>query len=248
MYLMDHLENRALSREFGGYHVRFPISDTAHITYANALQHGWNTALPAGECDFLFGNPPFVGMSMMDAEQQSDNRRVFLTTKLRVPRSGRLDYVACWYAMAADYMVGHPQVRAAFVSTNSITQGEQARSLGPALLTAGFHLDFAHRTFEWTSEARGRSHVHVVIIGFSYGDRARQPVLYDYETLRSTPIERTVRNINRYMSDGPNLFPDKRYRPLVAHVPPSPRRAASQQMTAISLSNSTNLKRFARIM
>jgi hypothetical protein len=88
----------------------------------------------------------------------------------------------------------------------------------------------------------------VVIIGFSYGDRARQPVLYDYETLRSTPIERTVRNINWYMSDGPNLFPDKRYRPLVAHVPPSPRRAASQQMRAISLSNSTNLKRFARII
>jgi hypothetical protein len=220
MYLIDHLENRALGREFRGYYVRFPISDTAHITHANALQRPWNTVLPAAECDFLFGNPPFVGMSRMDTEQQSDNRRVFSTTKLTVPRSGRLDYVACWYAMAADYMTGHPHMRAAFVSTNSITQGEQARSLGPALLTAGFHLDFAHRTFEWTSEARGRSHVHVVIIGLSYGNHARQPVHYDYEAPRSAPIERAVRNINWYLSDGPNLFPDKRYHPLVAHVPP----------------------------
>jgi len=219
IYLVDHLENLALSAEFGQYYARFPITDTAHITHDNALRVDWADVLPPEECTYLFGNPPFHGIAWMNAEQQEDSRRVFAETTVTVGRSGRLDYVACWYAKALDYMRGRP-IRAAYVSTNSITQGEQARSLGPALRDAGFHIDYAYRTFRWTSEARGRANVHVVIIGFSYGRTPQRKTLFDYETVNAAePVVSTPQRINWYLADGPDVFPDKRYTPLVDGLP-----------------------------
>jgi hypothetical protein len=211
MYLIDHLENLALSAEFGEYYARFPITDTAHIVNDNALRHDWGRVLPAAECDYLFGNPPFHGMAWMNEDQQEDNRRTFSEiATVAVARSGRLDYVACWYAKALDYMHDRP-TKAAFVSTNSITQGEQARSLGPALRDAGYQIDFAHRTFKWTSEARGRAQVHVVIIGFSYGRTPDRKILFDYPTVSADePVTSTPTHINWYLADGPDVFPERR--------------------------------------
>jgi len=219
MYLIDHLENLALSAKFGQYYARFPITDTAHVHNANALRLDWSDVLPAEECSYLFGNPPFHGMAWMNAEQQEDNRRVFTQATVTVSRSGRLDYVACWYAKALDYLKNRG-TKAAFVSTNSITQGEQARSLGPALRDAGYQVDFAHRTFKWTSEARGRAQVSVVIIGFSHGRTPQRKTLFDYPTATaSEPVVTTPQRVNWYLAEGPDVFPDKRYAPLLDGLP-----------------------------
>lgn len=219
IYLIDHLENLALSAAFGQYYARFPITDSAHIVIDNALRLDWANVLPPSDCDYLFGNPPFHGIAWMTEEQQEDNRRVFAAATVPVSRSGRLDYVACWYAKALDYMRAQ-RVRAAFVSTNSITQGEQARSLGPALRNAGYQIDFAHRTFRWTSEARGRANVHVVIIGFSYGRTTSRKTLFDYPDVRAEePVVTNPTHINWYLADGPDVFPEKRYVALLPGLP-----------------------------
>ena len=180
MYLMDHLENRALGREFGGYHVRFPIADTAHIHLGNALRIDWHQVLPARECSYLFGNPPFVGKKARSTEQQADMDLVFHGRR----GAGTLDYVTAWYDKAAAYIAGTDTL-VAFVSTNSIVQGEQVPILWPPLLADGLEIGFAHRTFAWTSEARGKASVHCVIIGFASGAWPGQRQIFDYATPRS---------------------------------------------------------------
>jgi hypothetical protein len=218
LYLMDHKSNLEFSRQFGQYFVRFPIPSSPHIRVANALRLDWNDLLPAKSADFVFGNPPFVGMSMMSAEQQDDNRFVFDTRDAKKFRTGRLDYVACWYEKAIVF-VGTRPIKIAFVSTNSITQGEQARGIGPMLLDRGFTIDFAHTTFAWKSEAKGKANVHCVIIGFSYGTKSKTKRLFEYETLKGPPGEIVVPNINIWLANGPNISFEKRTSTLVPGFP-----------------------------
>jgi len=203
MYLTDHLANRDLSAEIGHAYARFPIADSAHIHgTTNAITTDWDTVLPSERCSYLFGNPPFVGMAWMGEDQQADNRAAFgeLTAATGL-RTGRLDYVASWYARALPYLQ-HTAARAAFVSTNSITQGEQARTLGPLLSAYRFRIEFAHRTFKWRSDARGAAHVHVVIIGFAGPAATRRPTrLFDYPDLVRDPVERAAARINIYLAD-----------------------------------------------
>jgi hypothetical protein len=214
LYLIDHIANRDVSAEFGEHFVRFPIPAAPHIRIDNALRIRWEDVLPADQTPFVFGNPPFVGMYLMNDEQNEDNAIVFETQGLEVARSGRLDYVACWYAKAIEY-AGSRSIRFAFVSTNSLTQGEQARSLGPFLLDHGISIDFAHRTFAWSSEARGTAHVHVVIVGFSKGGQSRQKHLFEYPDLKGEPIERRVSNINFYLADAPDVAVAKHTQPFI---------------------------------
>ena len=218
LYLIDHKANLEFSKKFGQYFVRFPIPASPHIRVENALRFDWNDLLPADNADFVFGNPPFVGMSMMSKEQQEDNREVFDERDAKKFRTGRMDYVACWYEKAIDY-VGHLPTKVAYVSTNSITQGEQARGIGPRLLDRGMTIDFAHTTFAWKSEARGRANVHCVIVGFSYGEKKGTKRLFHYETLKSSPVEDNVANINIWLANGPNVTFDKRTAPLVSGFP-----------------------------
>jgi hypothetical protein len=217
MYLVDHLANLDLDKEFGMWFPSFPIRTSAHIGLGNALRMDWADLLPPEECSYLFGNPPFHGMAWMTPAQQADNRLVFSTTHAKGLRTGRLDYVACWYAKAMEYLEG-TQARIAFVSTNSLTQGEQARTMEPLLARHGFEIDFAHQTFPWTSEARGKAQVHVVIIGFSQGGRAKTKVLYEYHDGRPEPIARLTGHINFYLQ-GHATSPAKRYEPLLAGLP-----------------------------
>lgn len=224
MYLTDHLANQELSEEFGLYYARFPLKSAAHIHNKNALRIDWADVLAPERCSYLFGNPPFVGMNRMSDEQQADREATFaqlgvhLGVDVSKHRTGRLDYVASWYAKAWPYMRGH-RIRAAFVSTNSITQGEQVRSLGPLQHEAGFHIDFAHRSFRWTSEAPGAAVVTVVIVGFSENPRPRRAVLYDYADAKGDPAERQVARINWYLTDADDVYPAKRSRPLVDGLP-----------------------------
>lgn len=214
LYLIDHLENMRLSAEFGQYFARFPISESATIVNGNATRIDWNTVIPAAECTYILGNPPFVGMSLMDKEQQAD-RDVAMALVPDTERAGRLDYVCCWYAKAIDY-ARNSRTKAAFVSTNSITQGEQARSMGPMLTDNGFHIDFAHRTFAWTSEASGKAAVHVVIVGFSNGAAPAKRRLFDYPTLTSEPVLREVANINFYLVDSSTMSIGKHSAPFIS--------------------------------
>lgn len=218
MFLIDHQCNQILARAFGQAPDRLPITTAADIVVGNAITMDWNTVLPAGDDVIVLGNPPFIGMSLMNTEQQADNRRAFAAINTFGIKTGRLDYVACWYAKAIDYLQG-TQGRCAFVSTNSITQGEQARTMLPLLSQSGFAIDFAHRTFKWTSEAPGAAVVHVVVIGFSSGRGTTIGRLFDYPDVGGDAKESAASNINFYLVDAPNVAPGKRAAPWHPQLP-----------------------------
>ncbi len=173
LWLTDHQMNLAVSEEFGQYFVRLPLTKAPHIVHGNALQLDWNEVIPAARLDYLLGNPPFVGKKEQNTQQKIEVLRIFHNVK----GAGILDYVACWYRKAVDYMAAKPVIRAAFVSTNSITQGEQVSVLWPDLLQRGLKIHFAHRTFQWTSEARGKAAVHCVIYRLRPAGCGRQMAL-----------------------------------------------------------------------
>ncbi|MGH3888139.1 MAG: DNA methyltransferase [Pseudonocardiaceae bacterium] len=198
LYLVDHLENRRVSAEFGEHYIRFPIPAAPHIHVGNALRDDWNSLLPAIEYDYLFGNPPFAGQKTRAADQTADMRHVWGPAFARW-----LDHVTGWYRLAADY-IAMSSTRAAFVSTNSITQGEQVARVWRTMLDKNVKIDFAHRTFVWTSEAHGKAVVHVVIVGFSATDQKPRHAIYDYPDVKGEPVAEKVGHINPYLLDAPD--------------------------------------------
>ena len=214
LWLTDHQMNLRASEEFGQYFVRLPLKSAPHIVHANALRLDWNRVAPAKELTYLLGNPPFVGHHYQKEEQKDDQQRI--VGHLRA--NGVLDFVCNWYVRATEYMAANPAIRAAFVSTNSITQGEQAGILWPDLLQRGIKIHFAHRTFQWSSEARGKAAVHCVIVGFGLTEVAEK-WLFDYDHPKSEPHAVRAANINPYLVDGPNVVISNRSTPL-CQVPP----------------------------
>jgi hypothetical protein len=196
MWLMDHQMNTRLSEAFGQYFVRLPLRKSAHVTLGNALRLDWSTLLPPDQCSYVLGNPPFVGKKEQDAIQKADMVHIWGALK----GSGNLDYVTCWYRKAADY-IRDAGIQCAFVSTNSITQGEQVGVLWSELFNRRIKIHFAHRTFQWQSEARGKAHVHVVIIGFAAFDTPSKSI-YEYHDLKGNPTVVAVSNINPYLLPG----------------------------------------------
>ena len=209
MWLMDHQMNLRVSEEFGQYFSRLPLTKSAAIVHANALQRDWREIVPPRELSYILGNPPFGGKKEQSAEQKADMERIFAYVK----GAGVLDFVAAWYRQAADYMAENPAIKAAFVSTNSITQGEQVAVLWTDLLQRGVKIHFAHRTFQWSSEARGKAAVHCVIIGFALHDAVEKRI-FDYETVQSEPHEIRANNINPYLVDAPDVILSKRNSPI----------------------------------
>lgn len=208
MWLMDHQMNQRLSEEFGEYFVRLPLRSSPHIHHGNALATDWNEVLPAAECTHVMGNPPFIGAKYQSKEQRAEIAEVSGNLK----SCGLLDYVTGWYFNATDYTTdSHAPI--AFVSTNSISQGEQVGVLWGELLSRGVTIDFAHRTFAWDSEARGKAHVHVVIVGFGH-EEVKEKRLFDYETLRGEPSGSVVSNIAPYLVEGPDVAVTNRSKPL----------------------------------
>lgn len=203
MWMMDHIMNNELSLEFGLIYVRIPLRSSPSILQGNAAELDWSQILPSSDCSFICGNPPYAGKKEQSPSQKRDMNRVWCQAQ----DSGVLDYVSLWFRKAAMYMSG-TSIRAAFVATNSITQGEQVAPLWAPLIEVGIAITFAHRTFCWTSEARGRAHVHVVIIGFSY-DRVNRPLLFEYDDLLGDPMLREVARINPYLIDAPHLVVTK---------------------------------------
>ncbi len=171
-----------------------PLKSYNNIKEGNALRMDWNEVVPASELNYIMGNPPFVGLSLRTDQQQEDMSSVFEDNN----RAGRLDYVAAWYKIASQYIV-NTSVECAFVSTNSITQGEQVPILwGDLLCDKGMVINFAYQTFKWSSEASDKAAVHCVIIGFSYTPRKEKKLF-------TSGNMRIAQNINGYLVDAPNV-------------------------------------------
>jgi hypothetical protein len=209
MWFMEHIMNTELSYAFGRYFISLPLIHSAQILHANSLRTDWKQFLPPTDNVVVLGNPPFIGKHYQSAEQKTD-----IADVLGEIRNGRsLDYVCCWYVKAASYTAG-TKARCAFVSTNSITQGEQVGALWPHLFSRyGVTIAFAHRTFAWQSEARGKAHVHVVIIGFGNAKDGSK-VLFEYEADPSVPTSVGVANISPYLIDGTHQVAISRTKPI----------------------------------
>jgi hypothetical protein len=206
LWLMDHQMNVIATERFGKYFVRLPLQKSAKIVHDNALRIDWNDVLPKKKCSYILGNPPFVGAKYQDAVQKEDAKLVLG----KIPHAGLLDYVTCWYFTAAEY-IQQTNIQVGFVSTNSITQGEQVGVLWSELFKRGIKINFAYTTFVWTSEAKGKAHVHCVIIGFSLDERPKKQ-LFDEEKGKITV--RDVQNISPYLIDAPNILITNRSSPL----------------------------------
>ncbi len=180
-----------------------PLKSYVNIVEGNALRLDWEDVVPKDKLNYIMGNPPFVGARLMGADQKADVNAVFPGWK----NVGNLDYVCCWYKKAAELMVD-TCVRAALVSTNSVTQGECVALLWKPLFELGVHIDFAHRTFRWDSEASVKAHVHCVIVGFSLAPNDAPRIIY------TDNRPQTVSQINGYLVDAESIFVESRNKPL----------------------------------
>lgn len=183
-----------------------PLHDSGNIVCANALRYDWNELLPGGECDYVMGNPPFIGhVARKTNPTLSEDMGIIWGSATK-----DIDYSTCWYKKAAEYL-SKPTAQFALVSTNSITQGIQPPELFPALNNLGWRIRFAHRTFGWDAQSTDMAHVHVVIIGMDKAnDATTPPTLYTYQKLDSDPESIHPRHINGYLLDGPDAYVKKR--------------------------------------
>ena len=186
-----------------------PLKTNAYIIEGNALRMDWNRVVPASELNYIMGNPPFVGYSNQSVEQKQDMLSVYVDEKNKPYKTaGKIDYVSGWYFKASAY-IQNTTIRCAFVSTNSITQGEQVASVWKPLYERfNIHIDFAWRTFKWDSESTEKAAVHVVIIGFSSADNEKIKCLFEGSSYKK------AQNINPYLTDSVNVFIEKRTTPL----------------------------------
>ena len=196
LWMMDHIMNNHLSLEFGQTYVRIPLDTSPHIIHGDALEEEWADLLKPEKCSFVFGNPPFVGAKFQTPDQRAQVRRIAALGK----SGGTLDYVAAWFVKAGEF-IRTGQGRIGFVATNSITQGEQVGQLWPILFNrCKLEIAFAHRTFAWGSDARGKAHVHVVIIGLDLRNSTRpNKRLFSYPDVDGEPLESLHTALSPYL-------------------------------------------------
>ena len=208
LWLVDHQMNILLSEELGQYFVRLPLTTSPNIKVGNAIRIDWQTFFPYSQNAYIIGNPPYAGKKRRTEEQKQDMTLAFGNRS----SVGKLDYVACWFILAAD-VIAKRDVSVAFVATNSISQGEQVGILWEILFEKDISIDFAHRTFRWSNKGRGMASVFVVIIGFSHTS-SRLKYLYHYEKPDATPTEVKAKNINPYLVDQDNIIIKSRRTPI----------------------------------
>ena len=216
MFLVEHQANQAVNLTLGYSVPMLPLQDSARITVANALQADWAQIIPATTSLYVMGNPPFLGDHTRGADQLADLHDAWGGNKVL----SRLDYVTGWHAKALT-LFSSPRYRGqwAFVTTNSITQGDQPARLFAPIFDAGWRIKFAHQTFAWSSEAPGAAAVHCVIIGFTQ-DTKQKGRLFTYPDIKGAPTEVPVRiGINAYLLDARNILVEKRSTPLSLALP-----------------------------
>jgi len=214
LYITDHQLNLEAANKFGKTRATVPLVTTPHIHRGNALRVDWNEVVKAEDCNYVFGNPPFIGYSVQSKDQKADLDLIFG----HIQGAGVLDYVCGWYAKAANYLELNSKIECAFVSTNSITQGEQPAILWKELLRHGIVINYAHRTFRWSNEGRGVAAVHCVIIGFAKFN-INPKKLYVYEDINLEPILRIVSKINAYLVDANDILLDKTKQHISINAP-----------------------------
>jgi hypothetical protein len=202
LWLVDHQMNLRV-QELGNYYNRIPLKKKANIVCANALQIDWQSVIKPKDCSFIMGNPPFIGAKMMHDSQRADIAPIFGKLK----NGGLLDYVAAWHVTATEYIKQNPKIAVAFVSTNSICQGEQVGVLWSYLLAQGVKIRFAYRTFKWSNEGRGVAAVHCIIVGFGLNEPEQRFIFND-------EVKTEAKNINPYLTDAPNVLLENRNKPL----------------------------------
>lgn len=203
LWLMDHQMNLLVSEEFGMYFARIPLKSSAHIVHGNALKIDWSDVMPADNLSYIMGNPPFGGKHYQTPPQRLDLKKIGVDCGIKT--SGDMDFVCGWFLLSSQIMKKHTGIKTAFVTTNSITQGEQVPVLWTSILTVRQEINFAHRTFKWKNEASGVAAVHCVIIGFS-AENPETKRLFDYESLTSDPFEVACKNISPYLIDSPSVI------------------------------------------
>lgn len=186
-----------------------PLKSYVNIIEGNALKIDWKDVVSPSECSYIMGNPPFIGYSLQSDSQKEELLSIYVDENGKTYKTaGKIDYVSAWYFKAAQFML-NTRIRTAFVSTNSITQGEQVSGVWKPLYDRfGIHIDFAHRTFRWDSEANIKAHVHCVIVGFSIASNGENRVLFDNDN------RQIVKSINPFLVDAPNIFIESRSKPL----------------------------------
>lgn len=208
MWLTDHQVNLKV-QQLGTYYHRIPLIKKANIVHANALQLDWQTVINPKECSYIMGNPPFIGKKEQSVQQKNDIQLLSSSIK----GAGVLDYVSGWYLKATAFIQYNPKITVAFVSTNSICQGEQVGVLWSYLSAQGIKIHFAHRSFRWSNEGRGVAAVHCVIIGFGLKEPSSYR-LFNYPDIKAEPIEIKATQINPYLVDAPIIQLEKRTNPI----------------------------------
>jgi hypothetical protein len=206
MWLIDHQMNMMISEYFGQYFVRLPLKKSANIVHANSLQIPWEDVINSDKLTYILGNPPFIGERYQSTQQRLDLETLF-------DGKVKLDYVTGWYLKASQY-IQNTKIKVAFVSTNSIVQGEQIGILWKLLFeNYKIKIHFAHQTFNWSNEAKSNAAVYVVIIGFASFDTTNKKI-FEYENINNEPFEKEAKNINPYLVDANDFFIEKRSKPL----------------------------------
>jgi hypothetical protein len=206
MWLVDHQMNLLVSERFGMHYARIPLKQSAAILNNNALQTDWPVT------DYILGNPPFIGKKEQNAIQKKELESICNG----INGWGVLDYVSAWYLKATMIINQNNSTKVSFVSTNSIVQGEQVNILWCAIIEKHkIKIDFAHRTFKWQSEAKGKAAVHCIIVGFSKANSpSKTKFIFDYPDLSSIPVCIEVKQINQYLVDADSVFLEKRTTPI----------------------------------
>ncbi len=209
MYLVDHQMNMMFSEKFGHIYARIPLREPASIVNGDALTTDWESVVPKNQLNYILGNPPFVGARLMDKDQ----KQIFLDTFENAKGAGNLDFVTAWYEKASKYMQD-TFIKTAFVSTNSICQGEQVGILWKRLKEKyNITIHFAHQTFKWNNDAPGVAAVYCIIVGFACFDTDKK-YLYEYENIKSEPKEKEATHINAYLVEGEDVFLENRNKPI----------------------------------
>jgi hypothetical protein len=210
MWLIDHQMNMMISEYFGQYFVRLPLKKSANIVHGNSLHVNWEDVVSKDKLSFILGNPPFIGSKLLNLNQRKEMENIFSGIK-----NGKiLDYVTAWYLKSAKYIQG-TKIKVAFVSTNSIAQGEQVGVIWKELFdNYKIKIHFAHQTFNWSNEAKANAAVHVIIVGFANFDSDNKTI-FEYEDIKGIPHAKSVKNINPYLVEGDDLVIESRGKPLV---------------------------------
>lgn len=217
LWMTDHQMNMLTSEAFGQYFKRLPLKKSPNILCGNSLEVDWIEFVNPNMETYIISNPPFCGKQYQKPEQKQEMKKIFSS----IESAGILDYVSAWYLKAAQFMKNFPTTKTAYVSTNSITQGEQVAILWKELMQKyGIKIFFAHRTFKWGNEvSKGKAAVHCVIIGFSILE-VRKKQIFDYDNVSSeTPVSINAKNINPYLVDAPNIFLKNHNKPICPDIP-----------------------------